>query len=367
MLLLAYWVVLLPIGLAALSLVGFLVYIWWTYCPIIVRIFEETPVFAPLRVSPCEAGENVRFLTDDGRELAGSYFKTFAAKRLGVIVFCPEYLGDRWSCKPYTQGLPEAGFDVFSFDFRNHGESQTDPAYLPMQWVSDLVLVDLQAAIRYVQSRPDHDAAGVGLFGISRGGGAALCVASMNPAVWAVVTDGAFPTRGTMLAYVMRWASIPCKSQIFLRFAPRWIYAFAGWTGRKTSELRRGRFHPNLERAVSQIAPRPWLMIHGQKDAYIGPEIAMALFDHAREPKQSWIVPGAKHNRCREATPTEYQNRLVEFFQAHAPRRPDLSVSPREIPSQFSTPASPDRSSHHHQQTASPCGTPTVEEEIAAF
>lgn len=321
--LVAYWVVFVPAALAAAGVAGFLFYIWWRYCPFIVRIFEETPVFAPLRVTPESGGEEIRFHNASGLELAGSYFPRRRGPRTGVLLFCPEYLGDRWSFAAYMDGLREVGFDVFTFDFRNHGDSEVDPTYEPLQWVSDREVADLEAAVAYLESRPDRDPAGLGLFGISRGGGTALCVAARNPAVWAVATDGAFPTRGTMLSYVIRWAEIPVKSKLMLRFMPHFVYVFAGWTGRVASEWRRGCKHPNLERAVARLSPRPWFMIHGERDVYISPEIALGLYGHASDPREAWIVPGAKHNRCRELDPQQYRERLVDFFCRNAPRKVD--------------------------------------------
>jgi pimeloyl-ACP methyl ester carboxylesterase len=313
---------LIPVVAGLAILLGFLVYVWIRYSPIIGRIFEETPVFAPLRVPPEPGGEEVRFRTADGFELAGTYFPALTDNRTGVIVFCPEFLGDRWSALPYAEGLREAGFDLFTFDFRNHGESQTDPSYSPLQWVSDRELVDLRAALDYLRGRPDRDPAGVGLFGVSRGGGTALVAAASDPTIWAVATDGAFPTRGTMLAYILRWAEIYVGSKTIWRRMPKWMFASAGWAGRIRSQWLLGRSYPSLERAVARLAPRPWLMIHGEKDAYIGPEIALELFDRADDPKEAWIVPGAKHNRCREADPASYRDRLVDFFGRYAPRRP---------------------------------------------
>jgi pimeloyl-ACP methyl ester carboxylesterase len=315
----------LAFGLAAL--VAFLIYVWVRYSPIVRRIFEEPPVFAPLRVAPEPGGEEVRFGTDDGIELAGTYFPTTAASRTGVVVFCPEFLGDRWSALPYADGLREVGFDLFTFDFRNHGDSGSDRSYQPLQWVSDLEVHDLRAALAYLRTRPDRDPAGVGVFGISRGGGTALVVAAGDPTIWGVATDGAFPTRGTMLAYILRWAEIYVGSKWAWRRMPMWMFTFVGWTGRVVSQWASGRSYPSLERAVARLAPRPWLMIHGEKDAYIGPEIALDLFGYAREPKEAWIVPGAKHNRCREADPAAYRDRLAGFFRAWAPRRSQPMVA----------------------------------------
>jgi alpha-beta hydrolase superfamily lysophospholipase len=306
---------------AGLGLATLLLYIWVRYSGIIARIFTETPMFAPMRSTPVPADEEVSFATPDGLQLAGSYLRTTAPDRLGVIVFCTEYLGDRWTALPYADGLRDAGFDLFTFDFRNHGDSPADPTYQPLQWVSDLELVDLKAALAYLFRRPDADPAGVALFGLSRGGGTALAVAGEEPRIWALATDGAFPTHGTMYSYILRWAKIYVHSERFWKRFPAFIFSFAAWTGRVITERQRGRSYPKLERAARRLGPRPWLLIHGQRDAYIPPDIALRLFAHAGEPKESWIVPRAKHNRCREIDPAAYRARLVDFFTRYAPRR----------------------------------------------
>jgi pimeloyl-ACP methyl ester carboxylesterase len=316
--------ILVPVGLLG----AFLAYLVVRYAPVIARIFEEKPVFHPPRVDPEPGGEDVSFVTADGLELRGSYFRARTVERVGVVAFCPEFLADRWSFQPYTDGLRDLGFDLLTFDFRNHGTSAIEPGYDPLQWVSDREVLDLRAALAYLRSRPDRDPAGVALFGISRGGSTALCVAAEEPTVWGVVTDGAFPTRGTMRAYIRRWAEIYIVSRTLLWLLPGWVYALVGWAGRMRSSWRLRRRFPDVERAVARIAPRPWLMIHGAKDAYIGPEIARALFALAGEPKDLWIVPGAKHNRCREVEPAAYRERVAAFFRRSSPRR----MAPAEIP-----------------------------------
>jgi alpha-beta hydrolase superfamily lysophospholipase len=302
---------------------AFLVYIVHRYVPIVGRIFEEKPMFLPLRVAPPEdAGEEVRFKTVDGLDLSGVYLTARTPTRVGVLVFCHEYLSDRWSAIPYADHLRDLGFDVFAFDFRNHGVSAADQLYHPLQWVTDHETNDLRAAIDYVESRADHDLAGVGLLGISRGGGTALVVGSDDPRVWGVITDGAFPTRGTMLAYILRWAEIYVGSPFLWKRMPMFVFGFLGWAARIKSQRRLHCRFPDVERAAASLAPRPWLMIHGAKDAYISTEIASRLFDEAKEPKEIWIVPGAKHNRCRELGPEVYRSRVAGFLSRYAPRRP---------------------------------------------
>ncbi len=323
-------------GLLA-TVAAFLVYVYIRYSPIIGRIFEEKPLFFPLRVAPTAEGEEVRFETADGLGLAGTYFKTRAARRLGVLVFCHEYLGDRWSAQAYAGHLRELGFDLFCFDFRNHGQSDSEPGYQPLQWLTTHEVTDLRAALKYVRGRDDADSAGVGLFGVSRGGSAALCVGGKDPRVWGVVTDGAFPTRGTMLAYILRWAEIYVGVKTLWRHLPMQAYQFLAWSSRKRVQARLNCRFPDVERATARLAPRPLLMVHGEKDSYIGPSIARALFDRAGDPKELWLVPKAKHNRCREVAGAEYSERVGGFFLANAPRvsrpggRAVAATRPREV------------------------------------
>ena len=318
-------------GLALATVVLFLIYIVIRYSPIVGRVFEEKPMFFPLRVTRADEGEDVTFPNRDGLTLAGTYLKSRTARRTGVIVFCHEYLSDRWGVLPYADHLRDHGFDLFCFDYRNHGKSETVPGYSPLQWVTDYEVTDVQAALAYVKSRDDADPAGVGLFGISRGGGSALCAAAKDPGVWGVVTDGAFPTRSTMESYVTRWAEIYVSNPHFWKLMPKGVFHFICWAGRVRTQRKLGCHYPDVETAVKRMAPRPWLAIHGQKDAYIGVSIAQTLFAYAGEPKELWVVPTAKHNRCREKEPAAYAERVAGFFNRFAPRRPNPVVEPARI------------------------------------
>ena len=314
------WSALTAVGLVLVVIASFLLYLHLRYTAIVGRIFEEQPLFFPLRSTPSGDGENLRFPTKDGLSLSGTYFKTTAARRLGVIVFCHEYLGDRWSALPYAGHLRALGFDLFSFDFRNHGQSDHAPSYKPLHYVTNHELLDLRAALTYLRSRPDRDSAGVGLFGVSRGGGTAICVGGKDPNVWGVVTDGAFPTKGTMIAYIIRWAEIYVSSKSIWMRMPYVVFEFLSWAARKRSQARLNCRFPNVERATARISPRPLLMIHGAKDGYISPKISQALFDLAGEPKELWLVPKAKHNKCRDIEGPAYLDRVAAFFLKSAPR-----------------------------------------------
>jgi pimeloyl-ACP methyl ester carboxylesterase len=315
---------------AALAVV-LVIYLTVKYAPIIAQKFEEPPLFLPLRVAPEEQGEPVEFVTGDGLTLAGTYLRARTAGRAGVIVYCHEFLSDRWSYRPYVDHCRDLGFDVFTFDFRNHGESHAEAGFEPMHWASDREVRDLQAALAYLRTRPDRDPAGFGLFGVSRGGTTALLIAPSERDVWGVVTDGAFPTIGTMMAYILRWAELYLRNPLVRGMVPRWLYRVLARSGRRNSERRRGCRFPDVERAVARLAPRPWLVIHGQRDTYVSPEVVEELFRSGNGPREMWLVPDAKHNRCREREPEAYAGRLLDFIDRYAPRRP-ITESPEPSP-----------------------------------
>jgi len=321
---------LLVLGLLVPVLIGavLVLFIVFKYTPLISRIFQAQPPFMPLQVRPLELGETVEFMTDDGLRLSGSYLRARTKHQSGVIVYCHEYLSDRWSFHPYADHLRDVGYDLFAFDFRNHGASELEPAYNPMQWTSDREVSDLRGALRYLRTRPDHDPAGFGLFGVSRGGTTALLAAAVENDVWGVVTDGAFPTRGTMIPYIVRWAEIYVPSPFIRNLMPAWLYRLLSWSARRHAEQRLNCRFPSVETAAARLAPRPWLLIHGGRDGYITPEIARGLFDYGNNPRELWMVPEARHNGCRESDPAEYAARLLDFFQRFAPRRPMPAETP---------------------------------------
>ena len=116
-----------------------------------------------------------------------------------------------------------------------------------------------------------------------------------------------------------RWAEIYVSSERLWSLLPDWFFNLASWAARMRTQRRLHRKFANVERDIAKLAPRPLLMIHGAKDNYIGPDIARALFALAREPKELWIVPKAKHNRCREVDPQGYRDRVASFFRRYAP------------------------------------------------
>jgi pimeloyl-ACP methyl ester carboxylesterase len=303
-------------ALLAVLLIGQHYYLRWKYLHLVLRIFQEKPLFIVPRGQPTPDAEDVRFPTAEGRTLCGCYFKAKGQRR-GVILFGLEFGSDRWACRPYCDHLIDAGYDVFAYEPRGQGQSDPQPGYEPLQWVTDFEVRDAAAALAYLKNRPDADPRGVGFFGISKGAGAGLTAAAGDPFVRCFVTDGAFAAYGTLVPYMRHFFRIYNRRFLIQDLIPSWYYGHIGMVGLKLIERERRCRFAHLERALPRLAPRPLLMIHGEADAYIKPEMAVALFRKARGPKEIWVVPGAKHNGALHAAGPEYRRRVLEFFDKH--------------------------------------------------
>jgi pimeloyl-ACP methyl ester carboxylesterase len=304
-----------PIAIG-LALAAIYLYIHVKYMGFLLRIFQEKPLLIAPRGEKLADAEDVTVLADDGLKLRGCYLKAIAPTRKGVILFGLEFGSDRWACRPYCEKLLEAGYDVFAVEFRSQGESDKDPNYEPLQWVTDRDVRDMKVAIKYLLGRPDADPRGIGVFGISKGGGTGLVASGGEPAIRCLVTDGAYGTHTTMIPYLKRWIGIYSDRKRIQRVLPTWFYGIIGMVGAKKVARNRGVTYPSVEKAVGRFN-RPLLMIHGEGDTYIKPEMARTLFERARGPKELWIVPKAKHNQALTAAGDDYHTRVIAFFDTH--------------------------------------------------
>lgn len=277
-------------------------------------------------------GEEVSFRAVDGHRLEGIILSHLDADHspLGMVVFAHEFGTDRASCLRYCRPLLDAGYDVFAFDFRGHGASAPEEGYRPRQWPSDRERDDMLGAIAFISSYLEQQdrPCDIGVFGISRGGGAAILAASAVENVRAIVTDGAFSSDTTLEYLMRRFATIFARIRIVAENHPPMFWRFLRWLlFRECARRFKCRF-PSVRNAVVRMGPKPILLIHGEKDSYIPIAQSQALYDLALGPKVLWIVRGASHNHSVVVAPKLYADRILHFFDEYlAVRR----RSPRPI------------------------------------
>lgn len=292
------------------------------YVRIMFNILRDTP--PPLSMGPRDflriQGEPVTFRAFDGLGLRGMFlFGDHKGQSKGMIIFAHEFASDMYSSARYCRPLLTAGYDIFAFDFRGHGQSSNLENYQARQWATNHELSDMMGALAYVedwleaQGRPKE----VGLFGISRGGGAAILAAARNPGVRAIVVDSAFSNDTTLESLMKRWAYIFAKVRFVYENHPPQFWRFLRWMLFRECRRKLHCEFPSVRKALMRMKPRPILFIHGDKDSYIPFEQTLQLYALAGRPKHLWIVPGAKHNQSVVTQPQRYADRTVAFFHRH--------------------------------------------------
>ena len=239
--------------------------------------------------------------------------------RRGLIIFAHEYCSDIHSCARYCRPLREIGYDIFTFDFRGHGESEGQPDYTPRQWLSDRDMNDMRGAVAYIRRRleEEHLPTDVGVFGISRGASAAILAAEEFAEIKAIAVDGAFSTDSTIEYLMRRWAYIFATVRILYENHPRVFWRFLRWTLMCMARREFGVRFPSVRKSILRMTPRPILFIHGQNDSYLPVDQSRLLYTLAGQPKWFWIAPDARHNQAVIRHPEQYEQRTTTFFLRH--------------------------------------------------
>lgn len=292
------------------------------YVRISLNIMRDTrPPLArnPLDFEPL-SGEAVAFPAYDGLQLAGMLIRAAeGGPRRGMVIFAHEYCSDMQSCGRYCRPLVESGYDILAFDFRGHGLSPSEPGYTPRQWVTERELHDIRGAIAYARLWLERSgrAPEVGLFGISRGGCAAIIAAEELKEVRAIAVDGAYSTDQTIEYFMRRWAYIFATVRLLYENHHPAFWRFLRWNLMIAARREFKCQFPSVRKAISRMTPRPMLFIHGEKDSYLPVELGRRLYALAGEPKYFWVAAGARHNQAAVIHPEWYARRVCGFFNRH--------------------------------------------------
>lgn len=275
--------------------------------------FEDCPPFQVPQKSADPDAKLVEFPNGSGQTLRGALLTAGDQPTRGLLIFCPEMKANFWSAQAYIPAARLAGFDVLTFDFRNQGESDSEPGYSPLHWLTGKEIADLQAAVEFARSRPEYRGMPIVLHGVSRGAGAALAVTALRSDIAGVLTQGAFSCWSLLDYYMRKW-----KRTV----VPRLHYILPDWHNRITmavtkrlSERRRGARYTNIEPLLPRLANTRLLWMAAQRDSCVPSEVADSLFARTGHPDADfWSVPKARHNGERVAQHAEFDRRLVRFL-----------------------------------------------------
>jgi pimeloyl-ACP methyl ester carboxylesterase len=288
----------LPLALVFLTCLAAAVFLWGWFSSNLV--LKNNPY--PISILPRTFGldfEDAAFKTEDGLALS-AWFVPAKKPSDKTIIVCHGWGANRSDVVPTTFFLnSEGGYNLFYFDFRNHGESAGK-----MTSLISLEARDLEAAVAYLKSQKPAQARVIAFYGMSMGGAVAITVGARNKEIAGVVAESPYASLdetvvrfGRLFYNTPRYPLVPI-TLLFLRW--------------------RLGFDPNPDSPVNhagEISPRPLLLIQGDKDLRMPVAEGEALFAAAKEPKELWTVPGADHGEVAEKAGPDYQKRLLAFYE----------------------------------------------------
>ncbi len=161
---------------------------------------------------------------------------------------------------------------------------------------------DVEGAVGFVKSHGFDD---IGVLGFSLGAVSSILAAAEDKDIDALISDSAFADINDIM--VPEFHQRTKAPGIFLRpilFMIKIMY------GVDFASIR-------PDAVVAEIAPRPVLFIHGEADTTIPVAESYKLFQAAGNTlDQLWVVPGAGHAREYKTDPSDYIEKVTDFFDA---------------------------------------------------
>jgi alpha-beta hydrolase superfamily lysophospholipase len=236
----------------------------------------------------------------------------------GVVVL-GGYPGHRTNVpRIWGEALAERGLVALGFDHRGMNASAGPRGRL---WPQERV-EDVRAAVSFLQQQPEGSR-GVALVGWAQGGAVAIAEAADDERVAAVVAVNPVGDAGRMIRRLHTdesWATLQTaladdRGERQRTGASRLVDPFTAFPlDPVTAEIVRDKFEPmpawgspvtldsaeamlrfRPEDVVHRVAPRPLLLVHGDRNTLHLPEESERLLARAGEPRQLHLLPGKGH------------------------------------------------------------------------
>lgn len=235
-------------------------------------------------------------IRDAGQTPIAGWFAAGEGANPGVLLL-HGIRSDRRAMLGRARFLREAGYSVLLIDLQAHGETPGENITFGVEESNGV-----HAAIAFLRSRVNGRE--VGVIGVSLGGAAAL-LGEMPIAADAVILEAVYSSIETAV-----------KNRIAMRL---------GETGEYLVPLFTWQIQPRLGIPLEALSPHaairrlsaPVMIIAGTEDRRTRIEETRGLFHAAAEPKELWLIDGARHQNLHAYAGDEYEEAVLRFFQRH--------------------------------------------------
>ncbi|SCY70603.1 alpha/beta hydrolase [Alkaliphilus peptidifermentans] len=235
------------------------------------------------------------FKSNTGLKLKAIEYLPALMPRGTIIAF--HYLGgSKESIFPYLEFLIAGGYRVISFDFPNHGESDSQ--------VTTKFTLDKDAFMLMEKIKEMGIGGPYGVMGLSMGATAALAVYEGYPEIkGAVIDSGPLIYVREYFDYVLNIKGI--KNPL-CRFFFKVLYLhLVGFKSMSENTLK----------SLKKLKGRPIFFIQAEKDTTIPIRNALKAFQLVKSDKAMfWSVPKSRHLTILSQNSKEYKKRVLDFF-----------------------------------------------------
>ncbi len=233
------------------------------------------------------ASRDIYFNTRDGLTLHGWFLPAKKPARATILFLH----GNAQNISTHIASvfwMPDAGFNVFLFDYRGYGYSEGTPEL-------EGLLVDFDAAVEALQHIHEVDTNKIFIFGQSLGAAISVTGLSASPyqeKIRGLIIEGAFTGYRDISREVL--------SKFWLTWPFQWPLSYAITDCCRPLD------------AISLIKPVPILIIHSKDDQIIPVHHAIELHAAASPEKQLWLYEGYSHIQIFKNK--ENRVRLVKYL-----------------------------------------------------
>lgn len=213
--------------------------------------------------------ESVTFRSADGVTLQGWYVPS---RNRAAVVLVHGAAENRLWLLDEAESLARLGFGVLLYDNRAAGESGGD-----LQTWGDREQEDVIGALDFLRQRPDVDPGRLGAEGFSIGASTVALAAARDQRVRAVVLKAVWTGLSEELVHMLGGG-----------WQARWAlhdFARAGVRLEQVNPLAR----------IASLAPRPVMVVVGDRDHHVPLAVARAVFEAAGQPRTWRVIPDADH------------------------------------------------------------------------
>jgi alpha-beta hydrolase superfamily lysophospholipase len=282
----------------------------------------------PIGEPPASLQHSLLFQTSDGTLLCGEFWAQ--QRPAPTIVLCHGYRISRTHLRPVAELQYACGYNVFFFDFRGHGDSDS-----VLTSVGNAEVLDLEAALFAASQQPETLPGKMIIHGFSMGAAVAL-LTPPHPDVVAIIADSPYARSDDIMRRAIHHRLVEISHQWLPLFQPlRLLFPAITWSTAALCtidfRLRFGfsmvarpvtsfkRWRARSKQTLPQRAI-PILLIHSAGDTLIPIEHAHQIAAEARAHDvtlETYFVEQVNHCGAYGYHPLRYTSVVHRFLSRH--------------------------------------------------